>query len=276
MRQLPVYVVNMTSRADRRALMERTQDRLGVNFTFIPAVDGRNPDAIVDEGIPTGRVTGRPRSRIDFAVVSSHRLCWKRIIDDDEPFGIVLEDDVVLSDDFARFTTTGWIPAGADIVKLETMLRYVEIHDLEWNAMIGRKIGRLESVHLGAAGYLITRDAARRLWNATTVPFDQIDHILFTKSIWNELGLKVVQVDPAPVVQGMLHRDHASADWAASSLQGHRLEHGMSMTMEAHRQVGGSGGLTFRKVARLKSVLHVGRFIRSFVNGGAYRRVQFK
>ena len=276
MQQVPVYVVNMASRADRRALMERTQDRLGLDFTFIPAVDGRDPEAVVDEGIPTGRLTGIPRSRIDFAVVSSHRICWKRIIDDNEPFGIVLEDDVVLSDDFARFTNTDWIPAGVDIVKLETMLRYVELHDLKPDAATGRKIGKLESVHLGAAGYLITRDAAARLWNATAVPFDQIDHILFTKSIWNELGLTVVQVDPAPVVQGMLHRDHASSDWAVSSLQGPRLQQGMTMTMEAHRQVGGSGGLTLRKVARLKSVLHIGRLIKSVVNGGAYKRVQFK
>lgn len=255
--------------------MERAQRRLGIELIFISAVDGRDPDAPVVLGNPTGRLTGRPRSRVDYAVVASHRRCWERMLTDGDDAAIVLEDDVLLADDFARFTEPDWIPEGVDIVKLETIMGYVEVHGRTWNAKVSRHLGRLESLHLGAAGYLITRGAAIRLLEATTVPFDPIDHILFTKTVWDEVGLTVVQADPAPVVQGMYHSDYSAHGWASSSIQADRDNRGITMKIERHRQVGGRGGLSARKLLRPKTAMHMTRWVRSALNGGAYKRIQF-
>ncbi len=255
--------------------MEDAEERLGVKFTFMPAVDGRDPDAKVDLGTPKGTLSGRPRSRIDYACVSSHRLVWKHIVDEGIEQAIILEDDVVVADDFRLFTQSGWVPDDVDIVKLETILRYVEVHGRDWNDKVQRSMGRLESLHLGAAGYLIKNAAATRLWKATKVPFDQIDHILFTKSVWKDIKLTVAQVDPAPVVQGMYHADFAAREWAKSSIQADRDQRGITMDIEQHRQVGGNGGMTLKKLTRLKTFLHLARMGRSFLNRGAYKRIQF-
>ncbi len=275
LQEVPVFVVNLVKRPERRKLMEDAEERLGVKFTFMPAVDGRDPNAKVDQGTPKGTLSGRPRSRIDYACVSSHRKVWKHIIDEGIEQAIILEDDVVVADDFRLFTKTDWIPEDVDVVKLETIMSYVEVHDRSWNQKVQRNMGKLESLHLGAAGYLIKNDAATRLWEATKVPFDQIDHILFTKSVWKDIRLNVAQVDPAPVVQGMYHSEFSTHDWAQSSIQADRDQRGISINIDQHRQVGGNGGMTFRKLTRPKTFMHLMRAGRSVLNRGSYKRIQF-
>ncbi len=247
-----------------------------MKFTYVAAIDGRDPDSDVDVGTSHGRLTGRPRSRIDHACVTSHRRIYERMFEEDLPYALILEDDVIVADDFAKFTKTDWIPEGVDIVKLETMTRYVEIYKNRWNDKIGRNIADLKSLHLGAAGYLITQDAARRVWEATSVPYDQIDHILFNSITWKELDLNVVQVDPAPTVQGTYHGASAELEWAQSAIQADRDKRGITVEVENHRKVGNLGpGLSFKKIVRPKTAIHMYRWARCALNGGAYKRIDF-
>ena len=57
----------------------------------------------------------------DDPALASHLEACRRIAASGEPWGAVLEDDMWFSDDAARFLAGwDWIPAGVDLVKLET------------------------------------------------------------------------------------------------------------------------------------------------------------
>lgn len=225
---LPILVINLTRRPDRRAHMEAIAKGARVGLTFVPAVDAADPGAEVSLGPDIGLITGRPRSRMDYACTSSHRMCWKRLIDEEIPMAIVLEDDVLLADDFDHLTDTRWVPVDADIVKLETDNNAVRVRDRTWNPSIRRHVGRLAGPHLGAAGYLISRAAATRLWHETVVPADIIDHILFGKDVGVSSAPVIYQLDPAPVIQGMYHVSHAETGWASSTIEEDRLARGFT------------------------------------------------
>jgi len=208
--------------------METIAKAAGVGLTFVPAVDASDPDAEVSLGPDIGMITGRPRSRMDYACTSSHRMCWKRLIDEEIPMAIVLEDDVLLADDFARLTDTRWVPVDADIVKPETDNNAVRVRGRTWHPSVRRHVGRLAGPHLGAAGYLISRAAATRLWHETMVPADIIDHVLFGKNVGVGSAPVIYQLDPAPVIQGMYHASHAETGWASSSIEEDRLARGFT------------------------------------------------
>lgn len=272
---MEVLVINLATRPDRRAFMTERLEALGLPFRFVEAVDGRDPEANVDIGRAIGVVTGRTRSRIDFAAFSSHRLCWKIIADENIPMAVILEDDVLLVDDFDRILNPGWVPPDADLVKLETTKRYVEVHDLHFDTQIKRNLGMLAGKHMGAAGYVITHKAAERLWAKTKVPADSVDQVLFTPTTWQELGLTIYQVDPAPVVQGMYQGENAAHGWATSTIQRDRDERGYVMEIGNTRLFGHREAGLLSKLFRVKTMLHAYRAVRSLIRHGAYKRIQF-
>jgi glycosyl transferase family 25 len=219
-------VINLDRRKDRRAYMQRLMLERGVKAEFLDAVDGRDPDADVRMGPSIGTISKNPRSRLDYACVTSHLNCWERLAASEAEYGLILEDDVVLSRDFKTFCSSGWIPRDADIVKLETTLRRVKMKRRMRNHEVGRHIGLLRSPHWGAAGYIISALAARRLLNEISQPHDQIDWILFNELVLAPRHLKIYQVDPAPVIQGMYHKGSEDSEWAQSTLEIDRLSRG--------------------------------------------------
>lgn len=273
---MSVLVINLSNRPDRREHMEAHQKNLGFKFRFVNAVNGYDPKEMVDMGREIGAVTGRVRTRIDYAAFSSHRKCWKLMVDENVPMAIILEDDVLLTDDFTRMLNPSWLPRDADIVKLETTKRFVEVHRLRFNTRIKRNLGLLAGKHMGAAGYVITLKAAQRLWEKTKVPADSVDQMLFTPSVWRKLGLTIYQVDPAPVVQGMYQGDSAAREWANSTVQPDRDARGYAMKIADTRLFERREAAILTKLMRAKSFLHVFRGLRSIVKNGAYKRIQFR
>lgn len=222
-----IYIINLCRRPERKQFMQEQATRLGLQVSFIDAVDGGDPDSLVRMGPEFGNVTGKPRSRLDYACVTSHLKCLEELCASGAPYGIILEDDVFLSDDFKRLADFDWVPEDADVVKLETVLTPVKLRNVRSNRSIGRRIGRLESRHLGAGGYMISARAARRLLDEMSTPYDQIDQILFFEHIELRRDLVVYQVIPAPVLQGMYQKDVKDADWAESTLEPDRAARGI-------------------------------------------------
>jgi len=103
---LPLYVVNLESQPERRRFMEAQLVALpeGFRIEWIRAVDGR---ALSEEEIRADydpaialRTTGRPLNRGEIGCALSHRLIYRKMLEREEPFAVVLEDDVALSERF--------------------------------------------------------------------------------------------------------------------------------------------------------------------------------
>ncbi|CAN7564312.1 glycosyltransferase family 25 protein [Devosia sp. LjRoot16] len=175
-----VYVINLARRPDRRAFMQQQAERLGLKFDYIDAVDAQTDAPEFAEIEVRAGVHGRI-SRGDLACTLSHRTFWRRFLASGEPYAVVLEDDAILADDCAQFfADTGWIPPGADVVKLERYGRHRPMFmDRDTRQAHSRRVGRFYGKCAGTAGYVVSVAGARTLLDATTSVDDPIDQMMF-------------------------------------------------------------------------------------------------
>lgn len=203
--KLHAEMINLARAADRRAHMRAEMARAGMTAEFHPAFDFKEHtlDEVHaycrDEG-PWGKFV-HPHQ----ACTISHSLAWERFLASDADLALIMEDDIHIAPETgAWLDDLSWWPADADIVKLERWNdERVRVLLEEGGATHrGRRIQKLLTRHMGAAGYIINRRAARALLAAK--PFDMvIDHILFNMNVSKAArALTIYQVTPALIRQG--------------------------------------------------------------------------
>lgn len=207
MPNMSVSVINLDRRADRMADISETLEAMNVDYTRISAVDASDPDVSwLTEGEPS-EITGIPMTRGEHAVHASHNLVWRDALDRQLDAVVVLEDDVVISPDFSLLFRDGWLPSDADLVKIEAHWGEIEVGPATAGPFPDRRIRRLFSRNLGAAGYLVTAKGLRKLTSQITAETirDPLDWTLFDRrsSVFNDLV--IYQVEPALVVQHKYH-----------------------------------------------------------------------
>ncbi|WP_263482201.1 glycosyltransferase family 25 protein [Mesorhizobium sp. ES1-1] len=141
----------------------------------------------------------------------SHQACWQRIVDGDEQFGAVFEDDVIFSEHLATFLNdANWVPADADLVKLETVKAAVWLGASK-ALSDGYEITRMHSLHCGSGAYIISQSAARQFLVATRRFVDGVDHALFNPACGACVGVRTYQVFPALCIQAQVLYRNAHA-----------------------------------------------------------------
>lgn len=198
-------VINLAVSVDRRALMEAEFAAAGLVPNFFPAVHFRDvePEELARYCLPHGP-WGRTRPG-HMATTISHMRAWQRFLETDCLHCAIFEDDVFVATELGRwFADMSWWPDDADMVKLEAWRRQGTSVLLRKpkSSVHGRQVRRLLTRHMGAAGYVITRDAARKLIEAQ--PYAMvIDHLLFNFNASRvAAGLRTYQIQPALVAQG--------------------------------------------------------------------------
>lgn len=209
-----VYVVNLDRAEQRMARMQALLEARGLVWRRIPAVDGR---ALSDETLDEWSIRHGDGERLlspgEIGCLLSHREAWRLIVDSNEP-GIVIEDDLHLSADAHELmSAAAWLPADADLVKIETTGKTVAV-DRRWiTAGAGHHLVRLRGAHLGTGGYIVTPGAARRLLMTITRCDRAIDHLLFDPQSPIFHSLVTYQLNPALCIQDQfLTRDRAGLD----------------------------------------------------------------
>jgi len=219
-----VHVINLDRRPDRLAHVAAQARAQGFAFERIRAVDGQAAElAARAAALPRG-FAGNLVGPCALACFESHRLAWARIAGGDAPFGMVLEDDIVLAPGFAALLDPGWVPADADIVRLETVGRRTHLAPRAAVSHGGRGLHRLRGAILGAGAYVLARArAAALLAEGEGVFRDQVDAVLFDPRSPFWPGLVTYQMCPAPAMQGRLVPGCHGATWVQSSLSAERL-----------------------------------------------------
>lgn len=199
----PIFVINLDRDTAKLAGMEAQLAERGVPFTRVPAVLGRGLG-------PEELARWRPdphywRERRDFHLgeignVLSHRSILERIVRENLPLAVILEDDVGVSADLRQILETlAQDMHGFEAIKLEGL----EMHGSPgWVRAMGTLGGRTLFFSfrpaLGCAGYAVTQKGARKLLKALDWVREPFDHTL---AAYAKHGLRLGELRPFPVWQ---------------------------------------------------------------------------
>lgn len=158
---LPIYYINMATRPDRRDFMEQQLDSMGLIGTRIEAVTEAD---ISEDDAKRYCNTDHPsflRKR-ELGCTLSHERAWQAMIDIEAPAALVLEDDAEISPLLPAFLEeAGTIDA--DLIRIETTGAHVRVYPIVSRGKSGVAVRGFRSTPMGAAGYIIKADAAKRL-----------------------------------------------------------------------------------------------------------------
>lgn len=94
-----IYVINLDSSKDRLESIKKQLDKQKLNFTRIPAINGKQlTEKEIEKNCTQFAQMFCPRNIIGCAM--SHKAVWQRIIDNGDDYAIVLEDDCKLVKNF--------------------------------------------------------------------------------------------------------------------------------------------------------------------------------
>ncbi|MCY0092980.1 O-antigen ligase family protein [Hoeflea ulvae] len=163
---LPVFVINLARSADRMAEVRASAPDAGVTLIRVDAVDGRTVPAgdWVDVDVPEfHRQNGRKLLPGEYGCYRSHILALETFCETGEPYGVIIEDDVLLDARFpGRVRSIIEAYPELDVVKLVNHRAVGFIHHV--STAEGDDLGRTAFGPQGsAAAYLVSRDAAQRL-----------------------------------------------------------------------------------------------------------------
>jgi glycosyl transferase, family 25 len=198
---MTIYVINLDRAKDRMARMQALLHERGLAFEHIEAVDGKTLPAETLAAWSTRHPDGSLVLSVgEVGILLSQREAWRRIVESGAP-GIVFEDDIHLAPGAEkRLADLSWLPADADIVKIETTGRTIAV-SRKCLTVAGLSLAVLRSAHLGAAGYIVTPKAAGLLLDAIGRSDRAVDHLIFDPVSPLFSRLKIYQTIPALCIQ---------------------------------------------------------------------------
>jgi len=201
-RILQTFLINLDRAPERLARMETLFGSLDLTFVRVPAVDG---SLLGEEEIrrlqPTPGDFGW-LSKGEIGCFLSHRKCWQSIAEGKSNFGVVFEDDIVISARAADLLKNfSWIPTDADVVKLDAAPFATYIGRRKRELPDGAGLYRLCFNHYCTSGYIISKAAAVQLLNKSEILTAPVDEFMFNVVSSAFHALRIYQMVPALCVQ---------------------------------------------------------------------------
>ena len=100
--QPPIFVISLATDEERRARIVAALEDLGLRCTLIDAVDARQ-GVPPDHETSIDRVAGASLSEPEYGCALSHALIYRRMVAEQVPHAIVLEEDAIPTSRFAQF-----------------------------------------------------------------------------------------------------------------------------------------------------------------------------
>ena len=184
MDQIPCFVVNLATALERRSAMQALLSRHGIRPTWFDAVDGRvmSGDALA-RCVDARRadIAYGPMSRGEIGTSLSHLEIYRRMVEQEVPCAVILEDDVLLADDFrdllapegAQSLAAAFGPDDPVMVQMTHVARGYRQGAI---ALGSRQIVRPHGGVWLTSGYFLTLAAARNLLRAMYPVWMVADH----------------------------------------------------------------------------------------------------
>jgi glycosyl transferase family 25 len=202
-RILDIYIINLDKDIQRLEWMDQQLAAQKLKYFRIAAVNGAQILTPRDSYWSDAR-----RSHFGAAEAGcllSHVQAWRLIADADDEHGLVLEDDIHLSDDFGKFIQTMPLnPRELCVHKLETFCAYVTLTRRPTYTFQKRNAYKLESNHGGAGAYVLNKRTASHLLSHVELFDAAADIELFHPNRRKTKELTIHQWVPAPCIQDFL------------------------------------------------------------------------
>lgn len=200
-----IEIISLSTATERRNHMISEMYKNNISgYQFFDAITAENLDEISSRlGI---NLTHSNLSNGEKGCLLSHIFLWKKMVDQNLEFLVILEDDVYLGRDAKLFlTNTEWIPDNVNIIKFESFSTKISVHEDVKCLKSGRKLFQLKEQHLGTAGYLLNREMAIKLLNYMDEleVYKPIDQMLFNDLIITGFE-PIYQVVPGLSIQDFL------------------------------------------------------------------------
>ena len=206
--RFPCYVINLDQFPDRLSLMRQQLDSLDINYQRIPAVDG---STLSSEEVALWLsplrylLKGRSFTPGQVGCWLTHRAIWQRMIEQNIPWALILEDDVLL-DERLPHVVSALAQNGADYDVVQ--LFYQNRHKRKF-AVVDMLGGGVKLVNLrgktnGGQAYLLRRSGAEKLLKFESMMFCNDDWE------WHEAltglrrrGVRPHLASPAPIASAI-------------------------------------------------------------------------
>jgi len=253
-----VLLINLDRHIERRNWMDRLLIERRVAYERVDAVDAHSLSRELMETANKSRAGMSELASGEVACNLSHKNCWEIIAQGEDDYGCVLEDDLHLSRDTASFLSSSeWIPADADIIKIETFAEPVFCKVKGSVPVHARRLRRLIGRHLGSAGYIVSKKAAKRLLELFGNCYDSPSFIMFSQKYDGLARFNVLQLDPAICIQDMRFPKSGQNPQLSTTINHYSLTNGP--TVQKRGKIPGSGrrgsGLEVSPRRKFRSVI---------------------
>jgi len=216
-------VISLKTAAARREHIVREFGKQNVGFEFFDALTPDLARPLAEKmqlNIQDGFL-----SPGELACFMSHVSIWQKMVDEHIPHLAIFEDDVYLGENADYFLLEeAWLQPDWHIVKLEAFSRKI-VHELK-GIDLGkqRRLFKLKGRHVGAAGYILSLNAAQyliALLRQAEIK-EPLDHLLFDPQ-YHTQGMSLYQMKPALCIQSYLY-EQAQENQFGSMLENERVE----------------------------------------------------
>ena len=193
-----IFVINLLRSPDRRRVIAGRLGELGLDHEFFPAADGAaltEDDLVNYDRKARLKAFGCDLLPNELGCYLSHYRIFEKIIAENIPRALILEDDVEVSDDLpAILEALADAPADWELVRVSG-LRARKGRNIA-NIAPGYRVVRLLDVACGTQAYLLNRQGAEKLAAYGKKIIRQVDVML--DRYWDN-GLRIMAVQPYPV-----------------------------------------------------------------------------
>jgi glycosyl transferase family 25 len=253
MNTIPIRIISLASRPDRRRQIAAQFDRLAVSgYSFLDAVNGKlQPDhPLFDHYDPAARARVKGRGRdlkpSQLGCFASHYLLWLECAASGQPL-IVIEDDAILKDNFtdmlehARALLQAWPFIWLHEYDRPGRDAFTRVGQVGPFALT-RKLKR----HSCSVAYLLAPEGARALLSGGQTWIYPVDDTMFR---FYEHGVENIAIRPACVAQ-----DHESP----SDITGAAVEAPLPLMDKIRREAYKARDTMWRVLHNLRFLLHHG------------------
>jgi glycosyl transferase family 25 len=219
----PIWVISLERASARRASVTAAFAELGIPIELFPAVDGRSMSAEERRKYSRWRSLfeiGRDLTLGDVGCSLSHIRVYERMVAEDVPEVVVVEDDVVPTPDLVDvLDARAGFPDDWDVVTLHSLFPSAQPHPVEGPSITGaHRVCTYRRTPFGTQCYLIRLAAAQRILEVAYPVRMPPDELLYRR---RPAGLRVYGVEPSPVV----HADFGSELRTDRATTAHGLVH---------------------------------------------------
>ena len=204
------FVINLSRAQNRWVHMQRELGRLGIQAQRVEAIDGRllSPASVASLTAPLTDISKiscpRELSLGEIGAFLSHRECWKLLLDSDETWALIMEDDLGFSDRAKHYLcSSDWIPKGLDLIQVFLLKK-------QWQAVVDKRPIRLSSGDclwhpykpspVGSQAYFISKNAARLALSLSSKIMAPVDEFLFNPISDFARQFPVYRLNPSIVI----------------------------------------------------------------------------